>query len=91
MRIEKIKAMTIAELQKENAERQTKLHLYQLDIKSGKEKDTSKVKSMRHDIARIQTMINLKTVTTEITEQVEVTKKETATVKESRVAAVDTK
>mgnify|MGYP000970320591 CR=1 FL=1 len=66
MRIEKIKAMSIVELQKEFTERKTKLNTYLLDIKSGKEKNTAKAKEMKKDIARILTIINLKTMAGEV-------------------------
>lgn len=70
MRMDKIKAMSIAELKKEYLEKKAKLNSYQLDIKSGKEKDTAKVKSMKKDIARILTVIQLKTMASEVTEAV---------------------
>ena len=70
MRTDKIKAMTVAALKKEYLEKKTKLNSYQLDLKSGKEKDTAKVKSMRRNIARILTVIQLKSMASEVAEAV---------------------
>lgn|GEM_PF-1902170 len=60
MKIEKLKAKTIEELVTTLTDKRQKLHTYELELKSGKEKDTGKVKVMRRDIARILTLINKK-------------------------------
>jgi ribosomal protein L29 len=84
MRIEKYKSKTVEALINDFQEKQIKLHAYQLDLKSGKEKDTSKVKGFKHDIARILTLINVKNLSGEIIEAVKVVKevKEVEQVKE---------
>jgi len=62
MKIEKLKAKTIEELVTTLNDKRLKLHTYELELKSGKEKDTGKVKVMRRDIARILTLINQKSL-----------------------------
>lgn len=59
--------MSVAELKKEYAEKQGKLIAYKLDLKSAKEKDTSKVKVLKRDVARILTVLKLKSLAGEIT------------------------
>ncbi len=59
MKIEKLKSKTTKELVAEYESKKNKLFAYQLDLKSGKEKDSSKVKIMKRDIARILTLINI--------------------------------
>ncbi len=71
MRIDKYKSKSLAELNTDLQEKKVKLHAYQLDIKSGKEKDTAKVKYMRKDIARISTISNIKQITGEVLKAVE--------------------
>jgi len=71
MRAEKLKIKTITDLQKDYTEKKSKLYTYQLDLKSGKEKDTAKVKFLRKDIARILTIITTKRLAGEDVPQVE--------------------
>ena len=71
MRTEKLRTKTITELQKDYSEKKSKLYQYQLDLKSGKEKDTAKVKFLRKDIARILTMITTKRLAGEAPPQVQ--------------------
>lgn len=65
MKIAKLKSKSIKELKVEIEQRTAKLHAYELDLKSGKEKDTSKVKGLRHDIARVLTLLTQKQSITE--------------------------
>jgi|OpeIllAssembly_1097287.scaffolds.fasta_scaffold116612_3 ribosomal protein L29 len=60
MKIAKLKSKSLKELKVEWEQRIAKLHAYELDLKSGKEKDTSKVKGLRHDVARILTLLTQK-------------------------------
>lgn len=90
MRIDKIKAMSVAELQKEYLEKKAKLISYQLDLKSGKEKDTAKVKSMKKDVARILTVIQLKSMASEVANAV-ATQAEGAKAKADTANQVETK
>jgi large subunit ribosomal protein L29 len=62
MKIEKLKAKTTEELVTTLNDKRVKLHNYELELKSGKEKDTGKVKVMRRDIARILTLLNQKSL-----------------------------
>lgn len=70
MRIEKLKTKSIEELIKEADEKKIKLYAYKLDLKSGKEKDTGKVKFLKKDIARILTIISTKRLAGEAVPQV---------------------
>ena len=60
MKLNKLKTFNIAELSKEYKEKALKLKQYELDLKSGKEKDSAKVKFLRRDVSRILTLINQK-------------------------------
>jgi len=60
MRQSKLKTLNLRELKSEYKEKQEKYKQYYLDLKSGKEKDGSKVKFLRRDIARILTSIQKK-------------------------------
>lgn len=77
MKIEKLKAKTIEELVTTLKEKRLKLHAYELELKSGKEKDTGKVKVMRRDIARMLTLINQKSSEQPLDEVKEEVKAET--------------
>lgn len=58
MKLNKLKTYNLVELKKEYKEKVEKLNLYSLDLKSGKEKDSAKVRTLRKDVARILTLIN---------------------------------
>ncbi len=66
MKIEKLKAKTNKELIAEYESKKQKVFAYQLDLKSGKEKDSSKLKTMKRDIARILTLININNTINEV-------------------------
>jgi len=65
MKLNKIKTYNLTELNKEYKEKILKLKQYELDCKSGKEKDSSKIKLYRRDVARILTLINQKNLLVE--------------------------
>ena len=58
MNLKKLKTYNLKELQKEYIDRANKLKEYELNLRSGKEKDTSKVKHLRRDVARVLTLLN---------------------------------
>lgn len=58
MKLNKLKTYNLVELKKEYKEKVEKLNLYSLDLKSGKEKDSAKVRTLRKDVARILTLIS---------------------------------
>lgn len=60
MKLNKLKTYNLVELKKEYKEKVEKLNLYALDLKSGKEKDSAKLRTLRRDVARILTLINLR-------------------------------
>jgi ribosomal protein L29 len=60
MKLKKLKTYNSVELLKEYKEKQSKFKEYKLDLKSGKEKDSGKVKILRRDIARILTLMKIK-------------------------------
>ena len=57
MKLNKIRTYNLKELTKEYKEKALKLKQYELDLKSGKEKDSAKVKTLRRDVARILTVM----------------------------------
>lgn len=58
--------MTIAELEKEIVKQKEELKTYELDVRTAVEKDTSKIKKMKKNIARAYTFLNAKKIEAEI-------------------------
>lgn len=82
MKLNKIKTYNLTELNKEYKEKILKLKQYELDCKSGKEKDSSKIKLYRRDVARILTLINQKNLAGTEEVKVELKPKKVKEVKE---------
>ena len=84
MKLNKLKTYNLTELNKEYKEKALKLKQYELDCKSGKEKDSSKIKLYRRDVARILTLLNQKSQLEEveaIIEDIKASKKKEEVVK----------
>lgn len=61
-----LRAKNIEELKKEIAEKKKELEKYVNEVYKGKEKNISKTKFLKRDIARINTIINEKKILKEI-------------------------
>ena len=60
MTLNKLKTYNSTELSKEYKETQEKFKKYKIDLKSGKEKDSAKIKTLRKNVAQILTLLKQK-------------------------------
>jgi len=82
MKLNKLRTLNVTELVKEYKEKTLKLTQYELDLKSGKEKDSAKVKTYRRDVAKILTLLNQKVQLEEVESIVEKIKESTTKIDE---------